>query len=301
MKDFEVSIIGGGIGGLCTAIALHEAGVRVQIFESAPAFAEIGAGISLGPNAQNALKALGLGDAVAAIATQSADRLFFEWRLGHGDTQTLIAQTICKQYGAASVHRAELLDTLVKRIPTHLAHFSKRLERLHQNQETGKVDLLFKDGSMHSTDLVVGSDGIHSAVRGALDPTKSGPSAKAGSEALKWSGSWAYRGLVPKQQFIDAVGGEMGPYYAEVSQMFLGTDRVSPSHCPSSDKTGNGKLNCDSRTDPTQHILTFPIQGGETVNIVAFRTDRSQWPSRPCKLLRLSPYILAYGLTDDPM
>lgn len=278
-KDFSVSIIGGGIGGLTLAIGLHNRNIDVTVFESAHKFAEIGAGIAIGPNAQNALKQLGLYESFLEFADFPDRNLFFQWRTGEAEPkisngngshsnedeegdQPFLSETVCKQYGMASIHRAELLDTFIKKVPQEICRFGKRLKSIKQpthdaaqaNGNTSQVELLFEDGSTHFTDLVIGCDGIHSSVRGALDPSKSGPSAVAGSDKLKWSGTWAYRGLVPREKFVKAVGPHRGEFYAQNAQMFLVRD---------------------------SHILIFPIQGGKTVNIVAFTTDRSKWPERP--------------------
>jgi salicylate hydroxylase len=90
-KDFNVSVIGGGIGGLTLTIGLVRAGISVDIFEAAPKFAEIGAGISVGNNARNALIKLGLGDDFDELSTQIPSSIWFEWRRGEGDDQKLIA------------------------------------------------------------------------------------------------------------------------------------------------------------------------------------------------------------------
>ncbi|GAK63913.1 salicylate hydroxylase [Moesziomyces antarcticus] len=253
-KDFNVAVVGGGIGGLTLAIGLHDRGVPVHIFESASKFAEIGAGIAIGPNAQNALQRLGLYESFLQFADFPSRNLFFQWRMGEGEEQRLLSETICKQYGMASIHRAELLDTFVKRMPTELCSFGKRLKDIQQPESAeGKVRITFEDGSTHDADLVIGCDGIHSRVRGALDRATAGPSAVAGSDSLVWSGSWAYRGLIPRERFVAALGKEKGEFYADTAQMLLAKD---------------------------SHVLIFPIHGGKTVNIVAFRTDRSRWPQR---------------------
>ncbi|WP_157420430.1 FAD-dependent oxidoreductase, partial [Actinomadura kijaniata] len=64
----DAIVIGGGIGGLAAALALHRGGHRVRVLERAPAFTEVGAGLALQPNALRALDALGLGDTVRARA-----------------------------------------------------------------------------------------------------------------------------------------------------------------------------------------------------------------------------------------
>ena len=257
-KDFSVAIIGGGIGGLTLAAALQQASVPFRIFESAPAFAEIGAGISIGPNAQTALQRLGLYSdflQFADVPSSSSRKLFFQWRHAEGEEQKLLAETCCKKFGSASIHRAQLLDTFVKRVPKEKCSFGKRVKHIQQlgGEEEARVQISFEDGSTHEADLVIGCDGIHSKVRGSLDSSKSGPSAVSGSSKLIWSGSWAYRGMITRTKFIEALGQEKGEFYADNSQMFLAKD---------------------------SHLLIFPIQGGQTVNLVAFKTDRSHWPER---------------------
>ena len=249
-KDFSVAIVGGGIGGLTLAIGLHSRGVPVHIFESASKFAEIGAGIAIGPNAQNALQRLGLYESFLEFADFPARNLFFQWRLAEPEEQTLLSETFCKKYGMASIHRAELLDTFIEKIPNEICSFGKRVKSIEQHD---RVKLTFEDGSTNEADLVIGCDGIHSRVRGALDPCTAGPSAVAGSDSLVWSGTWAYRGLIPRETFVAALGKEKGEFYADTAQMMLAKD---------------------------SHILIFPIQGGKTVNIVAMVTDRTQWPHR---------------------
>ncbi|MGE6738294.1 FAD-dependent monooxygenase, partial [Streptomyces sp. NPDC059900] len=72
MPQRAATIVGGGIGGLAAAIALHRRGWHVEVLERAPQFTEIGAGISLWPNALRALEALGLADAVLELGAVEA-------------------------------------------------------------------------------------------------------------------------------------------------------------------------------------------------------------------------------------
>ncbi|KAG8730433.1 hypothetical protein FRC11_006717, partial [Ceratobasidium sp. 423] len=254
-KDFEVAIIGGGIGGLSAAIGLLRAGVPVQVFEAACQFSEIGAGLSVGKNARNALAKLGLQKEFDEQATIPSG-IWFEWRNGQGQGQELIATTHCHPVGNSSVHRASFLDAMVKHVPKSISHFGKRLvsiEKLAHN--TGKnIRLHFQDGSSHDTDLVIGYDGIHSKVREHLESAKRIANTKSGASELQWSGSWAWRGLIPTDKFLKSVPTKLGEHYSKTPQMFLGKDR---------------------------HILIFPINEFRTINIVAFVTDRSQWPERP--------------------
>ncbi|UZJ50784.1 hypothetical protein CBS101457_000104 [Exobasidium rhododendri] len=245
-KDFTVAIIGGGIGGLSAAIGLLRAGVHVEIFEAAAEFSEIGAGVSFGANARSALTRLGLGEEFEAEATTVPSGIWFEWRAGEGEEQELYATTYSKPLGNVSVHRAKFLQSIAKHVPLDICHFGERLRSI-SSLTTGQSRLHFESGNVHDTDIVIGYDGIHSKTRAHLDTLNGTPS------KLQWSGTWAYRGLIPKATFVGAVG-KMGKHYAEIPQMFCGKDA---------------------------HILLFPIDKNETVNVVAFHTDRSRFPERP--------------------
>lgn len=124
------------------------------------------------------------------------------------------------------MHRAEFLDALVSHIPSSVAHFGKRLNRLEQGSPTEPVRLFFADGSEATADVVIGADGIHSTVRGALGQEQAGKSAQSGKSGLVWSGTWAYRGLIPREKFEAAVG-KNGKLYALTPQM------VRNVHAPS--------------------------------------------------------------------
>ena len=99
-----------------------------------------------------------------------------------------------------SVHRAYFLDELVNAVPAQRAHFNKRLETI-VDKPGEEVVLHFKDGTLATTDAVIGADGIHSHVREYL----------LGKEAAQpiFAGSVAYRGLVPMDAAVDKLGAEL--------------------------------------------------------------------------------------------
>src|SRR3954451_8653747 len=156
-------VVGGGIGGLACAIALRKRGCEVEVLEQAPQFAEIGAGLSLWPNALRALDELGLGEAVrehaypdraAGIRTDRG-----RW-LSRTDTGTLESR-----FGqVAMVHRASLLEALRDALPADVLRPGVRVRSV---DERGVVT--HSDGES-SGDVVVGADGLRSAVRTALWP-----------------------------------------------------------------------------------------------------------------------------------
>ncbi|KAH6656041.1 hypothetical protein BKA67DRAFT_516187 [Truncatella angustata] len=255
-KDFQIAIIGGGIAGLTLAIALHHRQIPIMLYESAAHFGEIGAGVSFGPNAVHAMKALhpGVYEAFQAVCTrngwESKQKTWFDYVDGTEGNDKDVAFTIETELGQNGVHRAHYLDQLVQHLPKEKAQFGKRLLEVRE-REDGKLVMHFKDGSTATADAVIGCDGIKSRVRqtvvGADHP----------SVHPSYTHKYAYRGLVPMDVAVDAIGEER----AKNSYMFMG---------------------------PDGHVLTFPVNGGKQLNIVAFRTTTDDWPdyehlTRPAK------------------
>lgn len=212
-SNFEVAIIGGGIAGLTLAIALHHRGVKVLIYEQAPQFGEIGAGVSFSPNAVQAMKVChsGIYDAFEKVCTRNVwpgkQDVWFDYLDGFtgpkdaNKTQD-IAFTIRNSLGQNGVHRAAFLNEIVKLIPPEIARFGKRLVDI-ENASNGRLMLKFEDGSTAETDAVIGCDGIKSRVRQII-VGKDHPSAQP-----SYTHKYAYRGLVAMEEAIKAVGEEL--------------------------------------------------------------------------------------------
>src|SRR4051794_27146624 len=116
MADVAV-VVGAGIGGLATAVALHRRGWTVTVLERAPSLEPAGAGIALAPNALRALGALGLGDAVRGLASLQGTV-----GLRRPDGAWLVradASAAADRFGESTVvlHRADLVDLLVGALP----------------------------------------------------------------------------------------------------------------------------------------------------------------------------------------
>lgn len=245
-KDFELAIIGGGIAGLTLAIALHRREIPFTLYESAAHFGEIGAGVSFSPNAVQAMKAIhpGVYEAFQRVCTgngwESKRDVWFDYIDGTEGNDSEVAFTIRTSLGQNGVHRAHYLDELVKLLPADKAQFGKRLQHIEEGED-GKLVMSFKDGSKATADAVIGCDGIKSRVRQIIvgeDHPSAHPS---------YTHKYAYRGLVPMEKAIEAIGEER----AQNSYMFMG---------------------------PDGHVLTFPVAGGKQLNIVAFRTTEDEWP-----------------------
>ncbi|MGJ7459315.1 salicylate 1-monooxygenase [Halomonas sp. RA08-2] len=243
-KRLSIGIIGGGIGGVAFAVALsREPGLDVHLFEAAAQFSEIGAGVSFGPNAVRAIQLLGLEASYRRIADSSPapfEDVWFEWRRGSDDGY--LTASLAPGVGQSSVHRADFLQAIVAHLPEGIARFSKRCVEVTQDGEHATAH--FADGTTFSADILIGYDGIKSAVRANVLPAE-----EYGEIAPFWSGTYAYRGMIPTAQLEEALEARGADRrLALVPQMYLGHDR---------------------------HILTFPVKQSELINVVAFITDRS--------------------------
>ncbi|MEE4152611.1 MAG: FAD-dependent monooxygenase [Erythrobacter sp.] len=184
-----MAIIGGGIGGLTAGIALQQAGHTPVIYERAPEFGEVGAGISLSPNAVKGLAMLGLSEFLEADANEPLDQFLF-----HGLTGELLLtydrRTCRNTYGAAycQLHRADLLEALIARFGREHCCMGKALIGLEQSADG--VTLGFEDGTSTSAEIAIGVDGLRSAVRDILFDTP----------PPTFSGHVAWRALVPGER-----------------------------------------------------------------------------------------------------
>ncbi len=159
----KICVIGGGIGGVAAGVALTRAGIDTTVHERASELREIGSGLCLWPNATRALRDLGLLDDVLARAEASSH---FTLRTRSG--RVLMSLSVGDyDVPAVCMHRADLLATLLARLPEDRIRLGHELESLQQD-DGGKVVVGFKNGVREEFDGVIGADGIHSRVRETL-------------------------------------------------------------------------------------------------------------------------------------
>ena len=187
MPSPSVAIVGGGIGGLFAANALIAHGLRVSVYEQAPALGEVGAGVYVTPNAVRHLERVGLGPAVAARGARvGAGSAYFR----HDGTPIAPVQvTDAAGWNACfGMHRADFVELLAAGLPAGVVHTGHRA--LGVEQTADKARLRFENGVLAEADVVVGADGIHSELRPHVFP----PSKPV------FHGTISYRGLIPTER-----------------------------------------------------------------------------------------------------
>jgi 5-methylphenazine-1-carboxylate 1-monooxygenase len=195
----KVVIVGGGIGGLTTALMLHARGIDCEIFEQSDQVRELGVGINTLPHAVKELAGLGLLERLDAVAVRTYELLYTNrfgqevWREPRG----LDAGYNVPQF---SIHRGRLQGVIYQAVRARLGesriHTGHRLGAFRQD-EGGVNAYFFNRGGAHRAsargDVLVGADGIHSAVRDILCPNE-GPA--------RWNGTMQWRGAVEWPQFL---------------------------------------------------------------------------------------------------
>lgn len=189
-QDRPIILVGAGIGGLTAALALQQSGQRVSVLEQAASLGEIGAGLTLTPNASRVLLHLGLGDVLADLGVVPDRGAVLDYRDGTELVSMERGDVSLRRHGApyCQIHRADLHLALAAAVQAN----DGGCIRLHQRltglgQDADGVTAVFNEHSVVTGSLLVGCDGIHSAVRSQL----------FGNDEPRFTGYSAWRGLVP--------------------------------------------------------------------------------------------------------
>ena len=164
----KITIIGGGIAGLTTAIALGQKGYIAEVYESAKEIRGVGAGLALAANAMKGLERLGLLEEVEALGRVLPSFSILDQK-GKVITKADSA-AISKKYGLDNflIHRADLHEFLLSKIDPKLIHTGKRAVSFQYVHD--KIEVIFSDASIKMTDYLIVANGIHSAIRTQLLP-----------------------------------------------------------------------------------------------------------------------------------
>ena len=182
-KPLRIAITGAGIGGLAAAAFLRRAGHAVEVYDQAPRFARVGAGIQMAPNAVKVLRALGIEERLRQVAFQADRALSREWDTGEITGELGLGVEVERRFGAPYLylHRADLHAAIASAVPSEIVHLGRKLVGIDQDAQ--QVKLAFADGTRVHADAVIGADGVHSFVREQM----------LGQERPRYTGRVAYR------------------------------------------------------------------------------------------------------------
>lgn len=231
------------------AIGLLKQNVQCTIYEGAPRFDAVGAGIGLGPNA---LKAMHLMDEKFAemydevkVGNTSTARLHEQFEIlgaeeGLGVENGWFGGSVSHpDFTRSSAHRKALLEIMKSLVPAGIVKFNKRVVTLDQGIGK-KVSIRFTDGEVVEVDAVIGCDGIKGMTRKTVLQRR-----YPEEVPLKYANTYVYRGIAPMEEAVKILGS-----YAEDAKWYM------------AEKKG---------------WAMYPISGGKEVNMVAFMYDEKPW------------------------
>ena len=229
MPERRVVVAGGGIGGLVTALALHQRGIEAVVLEQSTQLEAVGAGIQISPNACHVLDKLGLLDALRSHAFEPRSIDITDGRRDRLLISVPLTPVAMHRYGQPylNVHRGDLHQVLVKALSDRSPDcvlLDSRVESIRQD-DTG-VEAILADGRRINGDVLVGADGVHSRVRDAV----------IGAQQPRFTGHVAYRMLVPRSAF------QTNNQPAPAVTLWMG---------------------------PHGHVVSYWVRGGQLYNVVA--------------------------------
>ena len=189
-NPLRIAIVGAGIGGLAAAALLARAGHAVRVYEQAPRFARVGAGIQMAPNAVKVLRLLGVEERLRSVAFQPDLALSREWDSGKVTGELKLGGDVEARFGAPYLflHRADLHSAIESAVPPGTVRLGMKLTGLDQNAR--EATLTFADGTRVHADAVIGADGAHSLLRELL----------LGADRPRFTGRIAYRTVFPAER-----------------------------------------------------------------------------------------------------
>ena len=213
MKSLRIAIIGAGIGGLTAALALQRRGFRPAVYERDAVAREFGAGVIIWPNARRALRDLGIDGPLADISSDVRTSYFCDYATGEV-RDTRWSEQLVEKHGMGNLqaHRGDLHGLLLQAVlandaaAVHVGHQFVRLA-----QDAGRVTAWFANGAEVQADVLIGADGITSAVRTHVFP----------GEMPVFTGQVTFRALIPWELLPPAIAERTYAMYPGPQRMLL--------------------------------------------------------------------------------
>jgi 2-polyprenyl-6-methoxyphenol hydroxylase-like FAD-dependent oxidoreductase len=288
-----VLIAGGGIAGLTLALSCHQAGIACRVFEQAASIQPLGVGINVQPHAVRELFELGLEPELETIGVRTRELAYFA-KTGKpiwSEPRGMFAGYNWPQY---SVHRGQLqmmlFDAVRERLGDDAVELGMRLTAFEDH--AGGVIASFVDAAGHTVeergDLLIGSDGIHSAVRRQMHPHEGAP---------RWGGSILWRGTAWADPFLSGTTMAMAGHE---DQKFVTYPISHPDP-----ETGRQLTNviAELKTDPSKGWRREDYNREADLDdfLPAFEDWTFEWLDVPA-LIRVCDVVYEYPMVDrDPL
>ena len=196
----KVLVIGGGIGGLTTALSLNAVGIECEVFEQSRSIRELGVGINMLPHAIKELAELGLLEELDRVAIRTHE-LIYTNRFGQEIWRELRGHDAGYDYPQFSIHRGKLQAVLYEAVRARIGddniHTAHRLQNFVQDNHCVTATFLRRDGAEETVtacgETLIAADGIHSTVRRTFYPAEGAPT---------WNGTMLWRGAVECPPFL---------------------------------------------------------------------------------------------------
>ncbi|HEY2022691.1 FAD-dependent monooxygenase [Paraburkholderia sp.] len=168
MSKPRIAIVGAGLGGTAAAALMQRAGYPVRLYEQAPAFSRLGAGIHLGPNVMKIMRRMDCEDALNVMGSHPDYWYSRDWKTGEAIAQIPLGDFALKEYGASylTVHRGDFHALMTEAVAPGTIEFNKCLSGIEELDHEAR--LTFADGSVETADIVIGADGVNSKIRDHL-------------------------------------------------------------------------------------------------------------------------------------